>query len=149
MRQVGGFPSRRVPSSYKCINFHHYTQKCRFMGKEVREISRFYVAPPRELVLSVWRVSRTSLPKNLHPLVEANQSILGIASFLFWSRWLAAWSVQHQIIAFSLPSQLRWKWTGQRNGRRRRRTADLNRRALERFIWTPLLTCALLQIQDF
>ena len=59
------------------------------MGKEVREISRFYVAPPRELVLSVWRVSRSSLPKNLHPLVEANQSILGIASFLFWSRWLA------------------------------------------------------------
>ena len=24
-----------------------YTEKCRFMGKEVREISRFFVAPPR------------------------------------------------------------------------------------------------------
>ena len=38
------------------------TQKCRFMGKEVREISRVF-AP------AVLRVSRTSLPTNLHSLV--------------------------------------------------------------------------------
>ena len=29
------------------------TEKCRFMGEEVREISRFFVAPPREFPLSV------------------------------------------------------------------------------------------------
>ena len=40
------------------------------MGKEVREISHFFVAPPRVFPLSFWRVSRTSLPKNLHPLVH-------------------------------------------------------------------------------
>ena len=45
------------------------TQKCKFMVKEVREISRFFAAPPRGSPLSVWRVSRTSLPINLHPLV--------------------------------------------------------------------------------
>ena len=26
----------------------YYTEKCRFTGKEVREISRYFVAPPRE-----------------------------------------------------------------------------------------------------
>ena len=29
------------------------TEKCRFMGKEVREISHFFVEPPREFPLSV------------------------------------------------------------------------------------------------
>ena len=42
--------------------FNLTTQKCRFMGKEVREISRVF-AP------AVLRVSRTSLPSNLHSLV--------------------------------------------------------------------------------
>ena len=31
------------------------------MDKEVREISRFFVAMPRGFLLSVWRVSQTSL----------------------------------------------------------------------------------------
>ena len=36
------------------------------MDKEVREISRFFfVAPLRVFPLSVWRVSRTSLPTHL------------------------------------------------------------------------------------
>ena len=39
------------------------------MGKEEREISRFFVASPLVFPLSVWCVSRTSLTKNLHPLV--------------------------------------------------------------------------------
>ena len=30
-----------------------YTQKCRFMGKEVREISHFFVALPRVFALAV------------------------------------------------------------------------------------------------
>ena len=38
--------------------------KCRFMDKRVREISRFFVAPPRMFSLSVWRVSRTLLSRN-------------------------------------------------------------------------------------
>ena len=48
------------------------TQKCRFMDKEVREISRFFVAPPCSLPLSVWRVSRTSLPIILQSLVQGS-----------------------------------------------------------------------------
>ena len=44
------------------------------MGKEGREISRFFVAPPRVFPLSVWRVSRTSLTINLHPLVQGGMS---------------------------------------------------------------------------
>ena len=32
----------------------YHTQKCRFMGKEVREISRFFVAPPRMFAPAVW-----------------------------------------------------------------------------------------------
>ena len=31
-----------------------YTEKCRFMDKRVREISRSFVAPPRAFPLSVW-----------------------------------------------------------------------------------------------
>ena len=31
------------------------TQKCIFMGREVREISRFFVAPPRAFPVSIWR----------------------------------------------------------------------------------------------
>ena len=31
-----------------------YTEKCRFMDKRVREISRFFVAPRRAFPLSVW-----------------------------------------------------------------------------------------------
>ena len=44
-----------------------YTMKCRFMNKGVREISRFFVAPPRVFPLSVWRISRTSLSQNPLP----------------------------------------------------------------------------------
>ena len=33
----------------------YFTRKCRFMDKEVREISRFFVAPQRAFPLSVWR----------------------------------------------------------------------------------------------
>ena len=40
------------------------------MGKEVREIS------PHVFPLSVWRVSRTSLTKNLHPLVLTTRELL-------------------------------------------------------------------------
>ena len=47
----------------QAIFSHASTQKCRFMGKEVHEISRFFVASPHELALSFWRISRTSLPK--------------------------------------------------------------------------------------
>ena len=42
------------------------------MGKEVREISRFFVASPRVFPLYVWRVSRTSLPTIIHPFVHVN-----------------------------------------------------------------------------
>ena len=41
------------------------TQECRFMGKKVRENRAFFVAPPRAFPLSLLRVSRTSLPKNI------------------------------------------------------------------------------------
>ena len=38
------------------LNLHlTYTQKSRFMNKEVRESSRFFVVPPRAFRLSVWR----------------------------------------------------------------------------------------------
>ena len=57
----------------QAIFSHASTQKCRFMGKEVHEISRFFVASPHELALSFWRISRTSLPKHLHPLVLYNR----------------------------------------------------------------------------
>ena len=33
--------------------------KCRFMGKVVREISRFFVTPPRVFSLSLWRSGQT------------------------------------------------------------------------------------------
>ena len=49
---------------------YNTTQKCRLMGKEVREILRFCVASPRMFPLSVWRVSHTSLPKNTYNLVQ-------------------------------------------------------------------------------
>ena len=40
------------------------TQKCRFMDKKVREISRFFVAPPRARFPSPsGAASRTSLPR--------------------------------------------------------------------------------------
>ena len=32
------------------LSLLYSTQKCRFMGKEVREISRFFTAPPRARV---------------------------------------------------------------------------------------------------
>ena len=45
------------------------TQKCRFMGKEVREISRFFVAPPHVFAPALCAASRTSLPRNTSTLV--------------------------------------------------------------------------------
>ena len=43
------------------------TQKCKLLnlwGKEVREISRIYVAPPRVFAPAVWAAHTSSLPKN-------------------------------------------------------------------------------------
>ena len=40
------------------------TEKCRFMDKRVREISRFFVALRLEFTPAVWRVSRTLLSRN-------------------------------------------------------------------------------------
>ena len=45
------------------------------MGKEMREISRFFVVLPREFPLSLLRVSRTSLPTNIHSSVEREREI--------------------------------------------------------------------------
>ena len=53
------------------------TQKCRFMDKEVRAIMCFFVVPLCEFPLSVWCISRTSLPKNLHPLVLSGVGFWG------------------------------------------------------------------------
>ena len=40
------------------------TEKCIFLDKRVREISRFFVAPRREFAPAIWRVSRTLLSRN-------------------------------------------------------------------------------------
>ena len=54
----------------KLVWYSTSTQKCRFMDKRVREIARFFVAPPRVFPLSVWRVSRTLLSRNTSTLVH-------------------------------------------------------------------------------
>ena len=46
------------------------TEKCIFMDKRVREISRFFVAPRREFAPAVWRVSRTLLSRNTSTSVQ-------------------------------------------------------------------------------
>ena len=51
------FKSTQAMSNFRCraIWISGYTQKCRFMDKEMREISRFFVAQRRAFPLSVWR----------------------------------------------------------------------------------------------
>ena len=56
--------SGSVFRSSKTWDHNTYTEKCRFMDKRVREISRFFVAPRREFAPAVWRVSRTLLSRN-------------------------------------------------------------------------------------
>ena len=58
--------SSRNPSFSLLIS----TEECIFMDKRVREISRFFVAPPRVFPLSVWRVSRKLLSRNTSGLVQ-------------------------------------------------------------------------------
>ena len=62
------------------------TQKCRFMDKEVREISPFFVAPPRGFPLSIWRVSRTSLSTITSTLVLSK--IISLEKNFRWRRRL-------------------------------------------------------------
>ena len=47
------------------------------MDKKVREISRFFAAPPRVFPLSVWCVSRKLLSRNTSGLVHPHAN-------LFW-----------------------------------------------------------------
>ena len=42
------------------------TQKCRFLGQEVRENRAFVLRSQRGFSLSVWHISRNSCPRNLH-----------------------------------------------------------------------------------
>ena len=62
-----------------------YTQKCRFMGKEVREISHFFVAPPREFPLSIWRVSRTSFVVLIYTPQQQEDVVAAAPPFCFCS----------------------------------------------------------------
>ena len=48
------------------------TKKCRFMDERMREISRFFVAPPRVFPLSVRTRPRTVLSTNTYSLVLRN-----------------------------------------------------------------------------
>ena len=45
--------SGSVFRSSKTWDHNTYTEKCRFMDKRLREISRFFVAPPRVFPLSI------------------------------------------------------------------------------------------------
>ena len=56
-----------------CVNSLSTTEKCRFMDKRVREISRIFV---REFALAVWRVSRTLLSRNTSTSVYYSLKII-------------------------------------------------------------------------
>ena len=56
------------------------TQKCRFMSKEVREISRFFVAPPRVFAPSSVRLHALPYPEISSTLVKLRNQI-GILAF--------------------------------------------------------------------
>ena len=65
-------------------NTHRWnTEKCIFMDKRVREISRFFVVPQREFAPAVWRVSRTLLSRNTS--ISVNISSVGPISYLPFS----------------------------------------------------------------
>ena len=67
------FCAYKAGKSYHCnVPWDKFpcTEKCRFLDKRVREISRFFVAPPSVFPLSVWRVSWTLLSRNTSTSVD-------------------------------------------------------------------------------
>ena len=63
----------------------HCTEKCRFMDKRVREILRFFVAPPRVFPLSVFACLRTILSTNTFSSVQWKWILkCALERSLFW-----------------------------------------------------------------
>ena len=67
-------------------NFNTYcilspcTEKCRFMDKRVREVSRFFVAPPRVFPLSVCERAQVHTP--FYPQIPPAQYLSSLSSHL-------------------------------------------------------------------
>ena len=75
-RAISFLPSARLhPLPCPQIHTAEYTQDCRFMGKRLREISRFFVAPRRELAPAVRARPPTPFSINTSTSVLMDQSL--------------------------------------------------------------------------